>query len=130
LPLILVPIASGPPALAMALLTTAEFLSGIGVMVLDVGLGALQAAVIPDQLRSRVWGAILFVNWGIRPIGALAAGLLAAAIGIHTTMWIAAIGGIAGVFWLLPSPMAQVRDVSDEGLSVTAPEHDVPVAVP
>ncbi|HEX4305244.1 MAG TPA: MFS transporter [Solirubrobacterales bacterium] len=130
LPLVLVPIASGPPALAMALLTAAELLSGIGVMVLDVGLGALQAAVIPDQLRSRVWGAILFVNWGIRPIGALAAGLLAGAIGLHTTMWIAAIGGIAGVFWLLPSPMAQVRDVSDEGVSVTPAERDVPIAVP
>jgi MFS family permease len=129
LPLVLVPISSGPPALSMVLLTSAEFLSGIGVMVLDVDLGALQAAVIPDQLRSRVWGAILFVNWGIRPIGALAGGLLAGAIGIHATMWIAATGGIAGVLWLLPSPMSQVRDVSDEGVSVRAPDRDVPIAV-
>ncbi len=130
LPLILVPIAAGPPAASMALLTSAEFLSGIGVMVLDVGLYSLQAAVIPDDLRSRVWGAILFVNWGIRPIGALAAGFLAAAIGIHATMWIASIGGVAGVLWLLPSPMAQVRDVSDDGVSIAAPEGEVPVPVP
>jgi MFS family permease len=121
LPLLLVPIASGPPAVSMALLTIAEFGSGVGVMVLDVGLGSMQAAVIPDPLRSRVWGAILFVNWGVRPIGALAGGFLAGAIGLRPTMWIAAIGGIAGVLWLLPSPISKVRDVSDDGLSVTAP---------
>jgi MFS family permease len=130
LPLILVPIASGPPAVSMALLTTAEFLSGIGVMVLDVGLFSLQAAVIPDELRSRVWGAVLFVNWGIRPIGALAAGFAAAAIGIDATMWISALGGVAGVLWLIPSPMSQVRDVSEEGISFSAAEHEVPVPVP
>jgi MFS family permease len=115
-PLILVPLASGPPGLAMALLTVAEFFSGLGVMVLDVGLGSLQAAVIPDGLRSRVWGSILFVNWGIRPLGALAGGLLAGEIGLRPTMWIAALGGLAGVLWLLPSQLARVRDVSDDGL--------------
>jgi MFS family permease len=115
LPLLLIPLASGPPGVSMALMTAAEFLSGIGVMVLDVDLGSVQAAVIPDQLRSRVWGAILLVNWGIRPIGALGGGLLAGAIGLHATMWVAAAGGIAGVLWLLPSGMSGVRGVSDRG---------------
>ena len=129
LPLILVPLAYGPPALSMVLLTAAEFLSGIGVMILDVGLYSFQAAVIPDQLRSRVWGAILFVNWGIRPIGALGGGLLAGAIGLRPTMWIAAVGGLAGVLWLLGSRMSQVREVPEKAVSVMAPEHDVPIAV-
>ncbi|MBN9622276.1 MAG: MFS transporter, partial [Actinobacteria bacterium] len=102
LPLLLVPLASGPPAVSWVLLTAAEFGSGVGVMILEVGLASLQAAVIPDALLSRVWGAILFVNWGIRPLGALGGGLLAASIGLRPTMWIAAIGGIAGVLWLLP----------------------------
>jgi predicted MFS family arabinose efflux permease len=130
LPLVLVPLAPGPPVLSMVFLTAAEFFSGIGVMVLDVGLYSFQAAVIPDQLRSRVWGAILFVNWGIRPIGALSGGLLAAAIGLRPTMWIAAIGGLAGVLWLLASPMSQVRDVPEEAMTVGAAERDVPIAVP
>jgi MFS family permease len=115
LPLLLIPLASGPPAVSMGLLTAAEFLSGIGVMVLDVALGSVQAAVIPDQLRSRVWGAILLVNWGIRPIGALGGGLLAGAIGLRPTMWIAAAGGIGGVFWVLSSGMSSVRAVSARG---------------
>jgi MFS family permease len=134
LPLVLVPLASGPPALSMVLLTAAEFFSGIGVMVLDVGLYSFQAAVIPDQLRSRVWGAILFVNWGIRPIGALAGGLLAGAIGLRPTMWIAAVGGLAGVLWLLASPMSQVRDVPQQATTVEREvaerERELPIAVP
>jgi MFS family permease len=115
-PLLLVPFSPGPPWVAMVLLTIAEFGSGFGVLVLDISLGAFQAAVIPDQLRSRVWGAILVVNWGVRPVGALAGGLIAGLIGLEATMWIAAIGGIAGVFWLLPSRMREVEDVTDAGL--------------
>jgi MFS family permease len=130
LPLVLVPLADGPPAVSMLLLTAAEFFSGIGVMILDVGLFSFQAAVIPDQLRSRVWGAILFVNWGIRPLGALGGGLLAGAIGLRPTMWVAALGGLAGVFWLLPSAMSKVRDVPEEALPMTAGEPEVPIAVP
>lgn len=120
LPLFLVPLASGPPGLSMLLLTIAEFGSGVGVMVLDVGLGSVQAALIPDQLRSRVWGAILFVNWGVRPLGALGGGLLAGSIGLRPTMWIAAIGGMAGVLWLIPSRIRDVKDVSDEGLALSS----------
>ena len=121
LPLLLVPLAPGPPTVSWLLLTAAEFGSGVGVMILEVGLASVQAAVIPDALRSRVWGAILFVNWGVRPVGALGGGLLAGAIGLRSTMWIAAIGGMAGVLWLLPSRMSKVRDVSEDGLSVDPP---------
>jgi MFS family permease len=131
LPLILVPLADGPPAVSMLLLTAAEFFSGMGVMILDIGLFSFQAAVIPDQLRSRVWGALLFVNWGIRPIGAFGGGLLAGAIGLRTTMWIAALGGLTGVLWLLGSRMSQVREVPEHGLEMSspAPEPEVHIAV-
>jgi MFS family permease len=116
-PLLLVPIPVGGPVAAMALLTVAEFGSGVGVMILDVSLGSFQAAVIPDGLRSRVWGAILVVNWGVRPIGALAGGALAGLVGLHGTMWITAIGGLGGVAWLLRSEMWEVTGVTDAGLS-------------
>jgi MFS family permease len=112
-PLLLVPAATGPPALALVMLGAAEFLSGIGIMVLDVGLGALFAALVPDRLRARVSGAYIFVNYGVRPLGALGGGLLAAATDIRTTMWVAAIGAIGGVLWLLPSPMPRLRSLPE-----------------
>jgi MFS family permease len=112
-PLLLVPAAGGPQALTLAMLGAAEFLSGIGIMVLDIGLGAVIAALVPDRLRARVSGAYNFVNWGIRPLGALGGGLLAAATDMRTTMWVAAIGALAGVLWLLPSPMPRLRSLPD-----------------
>jgi predicted MFS family arabinose efflux permease len=109
-PLLLVPIAAGSQEPA-ALVAVAEFFNGMGVMVLDVGLGSLYAALVPDQLRARVSGAFLLVNYGVRPIGALAGGLLAAAVGLHATMWVTAVGALAGVLWLLPSPIPRLREL-------------------
>lgn len=111
-PLLMVPMAAGVPTPFVApVVGVAEFFNGVGVMVLDVGLGALYASLVPNPLRARVSGSFLLVNYGVRPIGALAGGLLAAAIGLQTTMWIAAIGALAGVLWLLPSPMPRLRDL-------------------
>jgi len=109
-PLLLVPIAAGS-GVPTELVAIAEFFNGMGVMVLDVGLGSLYAALVPDQLRARVSGAFLLVNYGVRPIGALAGGLLAAMIGLHATMWVTAVGALAGVLWLLPSPVPRLREL-------------------
>jgi hypothetical protein len=49
-------------------LFASEFLAGVGVMVLDISAGVMFAAVIPDQLRSRVTGAFQAVNYGTRPV--------------------------------------------------------------
>jgi hypothetical protein len=57
-------------ALVLGTLFAAEFLSGFGVMLLDIGVGSIFAAVIPDELRSRVSGAFQAVNYCTRPLGA------------------------------------------------------------
>ena len=64
-------------------------------MLLDITGGAIKAAVVPDRLRARVSGAYMVVNYGVRPLGALAGGLLGAAIGVRETLWIATVGAIA-----------------------------------
>lgn len=111
-PLVLVALAPASPLPAALILAVAEFLSGIGIMLLDIGLGAVQTALIPDRLRAQVAGAYIFVNWGVRPLGALGGGLLAGAVGLRPTIWVASVGAIAGVLWLLPSGIAGVRRVS------------------
>ena len=73
---------------------TAEFIGGFGVMVLDISIGAIFSAVIPDDVRSRVTGAFQAVNYGTRPLGALLGGFLGTAIGLRATLWVAAIGGM------------------------------------
>lgn len=119
-PLLLVPLAGGSSSPA-AVVALAEFFTGVGVMVLDVGLGTLYAALVPDPLRARVSGAFLLVNYGVRPIGALAGGLLAEAVGLQATMWVTTIGALAGVLWLLPSPMPRLRELPRVAVDGSSP---------
>jgi MFS family permease len=113
-PLVLVPLAGGPQALVLVMLFAAEFLSGLGVMILDINGGSIMFALTPDRLRSRATGAFNFVNWGIRPLGSLAGGALGAWIGVRPTLWVATVGALAGALWLLPSPVSGLRELPEE----------------
>jgi MFS family permease len=113
-PLALWPLAGGPKPLVLGMLFLAEFLSGFGVMLLDISIGAIFAVVIPDELRSRVSGAFQAVNYGTRPIGALVGGTLGTLIGLRFTLWIAVIGGVVGALSLLASPLPRFRMPSAE----------------
>jgi MFS family permease len=113
-PLILIPLAQGPEALVLVFLFAAEFISGLGVMILDVNAGSIMFALTPDRLRSRATGAFNVVNWGIRPLGALMGGALGAWIGVRPTLWIATVGALLGSLWLLPSPVLGLRELPEE----------------
>ena len=88
-PLVLVPLAGGPKPVVLAMLFLAEFGSGLGVMILDISAGSIFAALVPHRLRSRVSGAYMVVNNGVRPVGALIGGFLGSSIGLRPTLWIA-----------------------------------------
>jgi MFS family permease len=110
-PLVLVPLAGGPRWLVLGCLFLAEFVSGLGVMLLDISSLAIKAALVPDRLRARVTGAYMVVNYGVRPLGAFLGGVLASLIGVRTTLWIAGAGGMLGFLWLLPSPIPRMREL-------------------
>ena len=113
-PLILVPAAGGPRWLVLTMLFTAELISGAGLMMLDIFAGVISAAVVPPEMRARVSGGFMVVNYGVRPLGTTLGGVLGTAIGVHTTLWIATVGSVAGVLWLLPSPIRTIREVPDQ----------------
>ena len=108
-PLVLWPLACGSMSLILVMLFAAEFGSGFGVMVLDISIGAIFAAVIPDRLRSRVTGAFQAVNYGTRPLGALLGGLLWSTVGLRPALWVATLGGMTGFALLLPTPLPRYR---------------------
>ena len=112
-PLVLVPLAGGGHWRILAFLFAAEALSGFGVMILDITSGSIKAALVPDRLRARVTGAYMVVNYGVRPVGALLGGALGTWIGLRPTLWIATVGAIAGVLWLIGSPFLQLRDLPE-----------------
>jgi MFS family permease len=113
LPLVLVPLAGGSYRTVLACLFVAEFGSGFGVMLLDITGNAIKTALVPDRLRARVAGAYMVVNYGVRPLGALAGGALGTWIGLRPTLWIATVGAILGVLWLLPSPIPRLRELPE-----------------
>lgn len=109
-PLALVPLAPiGRSPMVLAMLFGSEFLSGFGVMVLDISISAIFAVVIPDTMRARVSGAFQAINYGARPPGALLGGLLGTVLGVRPALWIAVGGGVVGALLLLPSPLPRFR---------------------
>jgi MFS family permease len=97
----------------IAFLFTAEFVSGLGLMLLDILAGALTAGLVPPLMRSRVSGAFMLVNYGVRPLGTSLGGILGTTIGVHDTIWIGAAGALLGMTILLPSPIRHVHDVPE-----------------
>jgi MFS family permease len=113
-PFLLVPFATGPRPVILGMLFAAEFLSGLGVMILDINVGAIITALTPHRLRSRSTGAFRFVNYGVRPLGALAGGALGSAFGLRPTLFVTAGAAVAGVLWLLPSPVTGLLELPEE----------------
>jgi MFS family permease len=112
-PLVLIPLAGGPYPLVLALLFAAEFVSAMGVMVLDIAAGSVQTAATPETMLAVVAGFKRTVNYGIRPIGAVIGGALGAAIGVRPALWIATLGALLGVLWVVFSPLRTMRTLPD-----------------
>ncbi|MEV4462599.1 MFS transporter [Micromonospora echinofusca] len=113
-PMLLVPLAGGPTPLVVGMLFTAEFLSAVGVMLLDITVGSVQTALTPEALLARVAGARRTVNYGIRPIGALLGGALGSTLGVRPALWIATAGALAGVLWVAFSPVRRLRGLPEQ----------------
>jgi MFS family permease len=112
-PFALMTLAAGPTWSRAGVLALVEFISALGVMCLDIPLNALMTAVTPDGVRSRVTGAFSTVNYGIRPLGAIAGGLVGEWIGIAPTMVVAAVGGSLSFLFLLRSPVFSTRTIEE-----------------
>jgi MFS family permease len=113
--LVLVPVAGGEMAMPviLTLLFASEFGAGLGVMILDINVGAIIYARTPDRIRGRAGGAFRFINYGVRPVGALLGGALGTALGVREALFVGAIAATAGVLWLIGSPVLRLRDLPD-----------------
>ena len=113
--LLLIPLAGAdmPMPLVLALLFGSEFGAGLGVMILDINVGAILFARTPDRIRGRSGGAFRFVNYGVRPIGALLGGLLGGALGVREAILVTTILAIGGVVFLIGSPVLRLRELPE-----------------
>ncbi len=112
LPWLLFPAAHGTEPMVVGMLVAGEFASSVGVIWLDVTAGAIFAQEIPDHLRSRVAGAYRTVNYGVRPLGALAGGFLGASIGLRDALWVCAVGASCAGLPLLRRAVLSLRSAA------------------
>jgi MFS family permease len=109
---LLVPLVSGAVvvAVAVAVLMTAQFFFGLGLVIFNAGQVSLRQAMTPDELQGRMNATMSFIAGAVVPIGGLLGGGLGEAIGLRPTLFFAALGEILSVLWLLLSPMRSQRE--------------------
>lgn len=110
--LAIVPLASpGQPAwLAVTILAVAEAVGGLAVMLFDVNTAALRQALTPEHLYGRTAGAMSFLTQSAKPLGSLFGGAVATGVGLHSTLWICAAGGLLVIPWTVFSPLRGGRE--------------------
>jgi predicted MFS family arabinose efflux permease len=50
----------------------------------------------------------------VRPVGTALGGVLGSLIGVRPTLWIATVGALLGLAFLLPSPIPSIHDLPAE----------------
>ncbi|OIJ63632.1 MFS transporter [Streptomyces mangrovisoli] len=109
LPGLLIPLAGpGPGALLFGFGWSAWTFSST---VAGISLTSYRQAACPPEMLGRVSAAARWITWGTLPLGGLAGGALATALGVRTTLWIAVVGGCCAGLWLFFSPLRGLRDI-------------------
>ncbi len=110
----LVPAAPASFAPAFACLFGAQFGGDLFATIFAIASATLEQSVTPSAWLGRVEGAIQTLGGGLGVIGALAAGLLGAAMGPRDAFWLAAAGNLAATAWLLSPRLRTVgREAAD-----------------
>jgi predicted MFS family arabinose efflux permease len=107
---LLVPLAQPGWSVVLAVVGVAG--GELGQLVYAITNVSLRQRLVPERLLGRVNATMRFLVLGAFPLGALAGGLLGAAIGVRGTLWVA-----AALVLLAPLPLAAAlrgrRDVED-----------------
>ncbi|HJQ44070.1 MAG TPA: MFS transporter [Jatrophihabitantaceae bacterium] len=106
---LLIPLTTKGAGLAFFVLGSVILLAGI--LIYNVNISSFRQAYCPPEILGRVISSMRFVLFGTIPMGALAAGALASAIGIREAMWILLAGNCLGGVILWASPLRTMRDL-------------------
>jgi len=82
---------------------------GLSQMIYNINQVSYRQAICPPRMQGRMNATVRFLVWGTMPIGSIIGGLLATVIGVHQTIWIAAILGFTPAIWPFLSPIRKVR---------------------
>jgi MFS family permease len=106
-------VAIAPPDLAFAFIAASLFIADIGGAVYNINQVSLRQAITPQSMQGRMNATMRFIVWGTIPIGAVVGGFLGSVIGLHATIWVAAIGGLFVFLPVLLSPVRSIGEMPD-----------------
>jgi MFS family permease len=106
---ILLPLAAGSNVVVVAMCFASFFLVQVALANTNVLSTSLRQALTPDAIRGRMNASVRTLAFGSLSLGGLAAGWLGDGIGLHATLWLAAIGYAATVIPVLASPLPRLR---------------------
>ena len=99
------------PNAAVPIFVGSEFLYSFSVLVYNITQVTFRQRICPPRLLGRMNASIRFIVWGVMPIGAIASGLLATAIGVELTIAIGAVGSVLACVFVLFSPLLGMREL-------------------
>jgi hypothetical protein len=70
---------------------------------------SLRQAITPLRMQGKMNATMRFIVWGTIPLGAISGGILGGIIGLHNTIWVAAIGSLVAFLPVALSPVREIR---------------------
>jgi predicted MFS family arabinose efflux permease len=108
--MLLIPLAHGSVAACSAFLIAAQ-LGDLAWPVYTISERSLRQAITPNHLLGRVNSSMHLLFQGVLPLGALAGGAIAQAVGTRQALLIGAIGVLLSTMWLVFSPLRRLREL-------------------
>jgi MFS family permease len=106
---LLLPLAAGPKVVVVVMCFASFFVVQAALANTNVLSISIRQALTPDDIRGRMNASVRTLVFGSLPLGALAAGWSGSVVGLHGTLWLAAIGYTATVIPVLASPLPQLH---------------------
>lgn len=100
---------AAPSGNGFALTAAGFFLVGFGPMLWLICQTTVRQLVTPSALMGRVNATVQTAIYGVRPLGALAGGLVAAQAGMHAALLLIAVAFALSTLVIVLSPLARLR---------------------
>ncbi|TDD47341.1 MFS transporter [Kribbella antibiotica] len=97
---LLIPFATGPKPLVLAMIGLGQLSLGLGVVYLIIIRATMLQHTVDPGLLGRVGSVIRLIEWGPGPLGGLTGGFLGSALGLRPALILMAAGTLTAVPWI------------------------------
>lgn len=112
-PMVIVPLA--PRDAAFPWLVGVIAVATFANLLFNINQVSFRQSITPSAIQGRMNASMRFLVWGTIPVGSVAGGLLATAIGVHDAILLGALAGCFAFLPLLFSPVRSLRSMPSEG---------------